>query len=70
MKLRLLHDWKGTHGECRYCSWIERQKQRLGVKHPMLPNLVWHNIDGWKWRGGNGILQSNRHFRIEPDENP
>ena len=62
---KLIHRWKGKQGECRYCTGKERLKQRLGMKHPMLPNLVWHGISGWKWTSGYGVVNRKAVLRVE-----
>ena len=56
-------------GLCHWCTFKERVRQRLGLKHPMLPNKVWHGDNmGWRWFSGYGVLNENWKLRIEePD---
>ena len=65
-------DWQAIKGKTR--AWLLTRKnilwQRLGWRHPMLPNKVFYlgKNGGWKWTSGHAILNKDWLFRIEGDD--
>jgi len=54
-------------GRCRWCTFRNRVFRRLGLRHKMLPDRVWHGAGGWKWYGGYGRVDENMAFKIEKE---
>ena len=62
MLIRRLHSKRGP---CRWCTLKNELRQRLGLRHPMLPNMVWHGLEAWKFTQEFAIFNRSWIAHIE-----